>query len=284
MYAGRKGKCPKKQILIMSDIAEYYDNRAKYQLLPYDEDWDNVIDKFSKVLNSRILKIFGNRTLKVLDCTCGIGTQAIALGKLGHDVTASDISPEMVKYAETYSSARNVFPKFIVQDLREEFPDELDERFDLTVSLNNSLIFVSNDENGDKELLKSFQNLYKLTKPGGCLMISLRPYDEYQEKQLHAPPNRQWKFREIQGETVRFRQQYNWLSDNKHYVCDTYYDFLENEGIRTVKESVKVRAWKEHEIVTASNQAGFTKNQIEIVADPNGHYREKWFYLIKPRA
>lgn len=263
-------------------IAEYYNQRAKYQLLPYDEDWDTVIEKFSKVIDTRLRYIFGDKKLKVLDCTCGIGTQAISCAKLGHHIWASDISSEMIKYAQKYSAERGENIHSFIQDVREPFSENYKNKFDAVLSLNNSLVFVSNNKNADTELTTSFKNIFDILNDNGIFMISLRPYDEYLISKPLSPPNREYKFRKVGDDTVKFYQRYDWLDDNKHYICKTFYDFLQNDGsINTVSEEIKIRAWREKEIVDKLKKSGFTKIHTEIIEDKTGHYREKWFLAVK---
>ena len=49
-------------------------------------------------------KVFQNngydKQVRILDCACGIGTQAVGLALLGYHVTASDISSEEIKEAK----------------------------------------------------------------------------------------------------------------------------------------------------------------------------------------
>ena len=52
----------------------------------------------------------------VLDMTCGTGAQAIGLGERGYDVTACDISSEMVRIAE--EKARGLPIRFYQGDIR----------------------------------------------------------------------------------------------------------------------------------------------------------------------
>ena len=48
--------------------------------------------------NDDVLKDVGPKA-RILDCSCGIGTFAIALAKLGYEVSGSDGSPGMIEQA-----------------------------------------------------------------------------------------------------------------------------------------------------------------------------------------
>ena len=74
------------------DITQtFYDNLASQ----YDKlflDWQAATHEQALILD----KIFRDKgfdnTARILDCACGIGTQAIGIASLGYSVTASDIS------------------------------------------------------------------------------------------------------------------------------------------------------------------------------------------------
>ena len=74
------------------DITQtFYDNMASQ----YDKlflDWQATTREQAVILD-RIFSAYGfDRGARVLDCACGIGTQAIGLAALGYPVTASDLS------------------------------------------------------------------------------------------------------------------------------------------------------------------------------------------------
>ena len=75
----------------MSIIQNFYDNMAAH----YDKlflDWQASTKEQAELLD-RLFRDNGfDRSACVLDCACGIGTQAIGLAALGYDVTGSDIS------------------------------------------------------------------------------------------------------------------------------------------------------------------------------------------------
>ena len=54
-----------------------------------------------------VLKDAGPKA-RILDCSCGIGTFAIALAKLGYEVSGSDGSPGMIEQANLAASNANV--------------------------------------------------------------------------------------------------------------------------------------------------------------------------------
>ena len=86
-----------------------YDELAESYHLIFD-DWDAAILRQRDVL-ARLLPVpaVGKR---VLDCACGIGTQAIGLAMLGYSVEGSDPSGPSINRARREATARGLKAKF----------------------------------------------------------------------------------------------------------------------------------------------------------------------------
>lgn len=69
-------------------VARFYDELADDYHLIY-ADWDASIRRQGAALDALI----GQDRADVLDCACGIGTQAIGLALRGHRVTGTDLTP-----------------------------------------------------------------------------------------------------------------------------------------------------------------------------------------------
>lgn len=83
----------------MSDlIKKFYDDFADDYHLIF-EDWDASMKRQSNVLDRIFVNQFKQprQELKVYDCSCGIGTQAIGLALLGYKVHATDLSHRAVR-------------------------------------------------------------------------------------------------------------------------------------------------------------------------------------------
>lgn len=82
-----------------STIQTFYDNMASQ----YDKlfmDWQASTREQAELLNTIFQNYGYGNNAKLLDCSCGIGTQAIGLALLGYDVTASDISDKELEEAK----------------------------------------------------------------------------------------------------------------------------------------------------------------------------------------
>ncbi|MBQ9109663.1 MAG: hypothetical protein IJY02_06565, partial [Oscillospiraceae bacterium] len=83
----------------MDSIQTFYANLASQ----YDklfQDWQSATREQAEILE-RLFREYGfDLSAKVLDCACGIGTQAIGLAAIGYGVTASDISEKELEEAK----------------------------------------------------------------------------------------------------------------------------------------------------------------------------------------
>src|SRR5690606_40918171 len=60
-------------------------------------DWKQSVHRQAKVLGKFIAAHKGDPPLTILDCACGIGTQAIGLALAGYSVYGTDLSPEAIE-------------------------------------------------------------------------------------------------------------------------------------------------------------------------------------------
>ena len=81
--------------LAANDTTDFYSAVAEHYHLFY-RDWEATLDREGALLR-RTLSAHGVKT--VLDASCGTGTQAIALARLGFVVIATDITQEMINQA-----------------------------------------------------------------------------------------------------------------------------------------------------------------------------------------
>ncbi|HEX5323630.1 MAG TPA: class I SAM-dependent methyltransferase [Capsulimonadaceae bacterium] len=149
----------------------FYDDLAPFYHLIYP-DWEASIARQANDLDRMIQVHFpGSRT--ILDASCGIGTQALGLAKLGYQVSGSDLSPASVARAMRESEARGLAINWQVADMR-----TLDEtwpcQFDLVIACDNAIPHLLSDD----EIEVAFRALLACTKPGGGCLISVRDYTQ----------------------------------------------------------------------------------------------------------
>ncbi|RDV11000.1 class I SAM-dependent methyltransferase [Arthrobacter sp. RT-1] len=154
----------------MATPEEFYDALAsEYHLLFADWWW---AAQWHGRLIAGILAERGITRGRLLDCTCGIGTQALPLATLGYDVTATDVSKAAVARARVEAAARGIDVAFKVCDVR-DLRDHVDGTFDVVITCDNALPHLLTDEH----LQRALGSIRACLRPRGLLLISLRDYD-----------------------------------------------------------------------------------------------------------
>ena len=79
-------------------VLSFYELLADHFHLIFD-DWDKSIERQARILNPLLAAQGCGHPLKILDCACGIGTQALGFASFGHRVVTSDLSRAAVNRA-----------------------------------------------------------------------------------------------------------------------------------------------------------------------------------------
>jgi SAM-dependent methyltransferase len=108
---------------------------------------------------------------QILDVSCGIGTQAIALSQQGYSVVASDLSNNAIERARKEAAARALDIAFSVCDMREARAHHGRE-FDVVISCDNSVAHLLTDA----DLLGALKEMRACLKIGGGCLITVRDY------------------------------------------------------------------------------------------------------------
>jgi glycine/sarcosine N-methyltransferase len=159
----------------MDSTLRFYNALAGDYHLIFD-DWAAAGERHAKMIDALIQgkKKASPDSLKLLDCSCGIGTQTIGLAKLGYNVTASDLSPKAIRRAKREAKRFGILnAKFRVADFC-ELERKVKERFDVVISFDNSLPHLLTEE--DLEL--ACRNIRNILNDGGLFFASIRDYDK----------------------------------------------------------------------------------------------------------
>jgi len=119
----------------------------------------------------------------VLDCACGIGTQALGLVSHGWSVIGSDLSPTATSRARTEATGRDVRLPVAVADMC-ALPFT-DAGLAALVCADNALPHLTTS--GD--LAVALAEFRRVLRPGGVALISTRDYDRArQDLPTSSPP------------------------------------------------------------------------------------------------
>ena len=91
----------------MDIVQTFYDNLATH----YDKlflDWQATSKEQAVILDRIFMNSGFDKGASILDCACGIGTQAIGLAAIGYNVTGSDISDGEITEAKERAAKNNV--------------------------------------------------------------------------------------------------------------------------------------------------------------------------------
>ena len=155
----------------MNETKQFYAGLSPFYHLIYP-DWEASLQRQAASLDSIIRDSWGMGVSSILDVSCGIGTQALGLAKLGYDITASDLSPEEVARAQAEAKQRHLAIHFSVADMRDAFNHHARE-FDVVISCDNSVPHLLTDE----DILSAFRQFFRCTRPGGGCLITVRDYE-----------------------------------------------------------------------------------------------------------
>jgi SAM-dependent methyltransferase len=214
----------------------FYDGLAGTYDLMFP-DWDASIARQAAQLSE-----FIPPGAHVLDCACGIGTQAIGLAQRGYSVVGSDLSPKAASRAVSEASARGVSLPAFAADMR-ALPFA-DGSFDVVLAADNAVphLLAADD------VLAALREMRRVLRPGGRLILSTRDYDTIRrERPLSTPPS------VGPGRVVSF-QLWHW--DGDQYELEMF-QLHEADSWRAVVSKARYWAITRHELTELAARAGF---------------------------
>ena len=188
----------------MSITQTFYDNMASQ----YDKlflDWHATTREQAALLDKLLRDRGCGPASRVLDCACGIGTQAIGLAALGYPVTASDISDGELAEAKKRAEKDHVDIRFEHADFR-ALSGTFSERFDIIICMDNALPHMLTPE----DLAQAIGSITDRLAEGGLFVASIRDYDDLlTRKPPYSPP---YIHKTALGQRVSF-QTWDWEGD-----------------------------------------------------------------------
>ncbi len=150
-------------------MPDFYDDLAPlYHLI--HQDWPASVRRQGTQL-AALIHAEWPANHRVLDVSCGIGTQAIGLALQGFAVTGSDLSAASVQRARQEAGQWGVSLALSVCDVR-QVRGHHGTGFGVVISADNSLPHLLTDE----DLLLALEQMRACLAPGGGCLITLRDY------------------------------------------------------------------------------------------------------------
>lgn len=229
----------------MSHVRRFYDELAP----DYHEmfrDWDAAIEWQAKALNGFI----GSDPKTILDCACGIGTQAIGLALAGHKVTGSDLSPVAITRAQREAAQRGVRLPCCAADMR-RLPFR-SSGFDVVLCADNAVAHLLTAE----DVVAGLSQMRRVLVAGGRLVLTMRG-DYLQLRRERRSATLPQMSTGPGGRTVSF-QLWDWHSDGEHYDLE-HIQLHDLDGERRVSTR-RTTSWalSQQQVSDFARQAGFT--------------------------
>ena len=194
-------------------LAEIYDKTIE---VDYNK-WINFIVEY---FDSKKIKLYGK---KLLELGCGTGNMTFKLKELGMDITALDLSDEMLHNAKQKALKKRLKLLFINQNM---IDFNINKTFDFVFSFCDGYNYIIKE----KDLLNSFKRTYSHLNEGGYFIFDI---------------STAYKLKEKLGNNTFTRNE-----DELSYIWDNYIngDILEMYITFFVKCGDLYKCFKEHHI------------------------------------
>lgn len=244
----------------MNITQTFYDNMAAQ----YDklfQDWQAATKEQAWILNKIITDSGFDISAQILDCACGIGTQAIGLAAIGYSVTASDISNGELAEAAVRAEKNGVSIRFLHADFC-ALSDTFSEQFDIVIAMDNALPHMLSSES----LEKAVKSITGRIRPGGIFIASIRDYDSLlAEKPPYSAP---YIHQTDNGQRVSFQ---TWVWNGDYYHLVQY--IIDDEGeLQVSKFECEYRAIRREELTNLLLSGGCRK-VIWKFPEETGYYQ-----------
>ena len=216
---------------------------ASYDGLMADGIYRRRADYLEKLFQKSAIPV---RT--VLDLACGTGTIACLLAAKGYDVTATDLSEEMLTQGMNKAAALERPPFFLLQSMPKL---HLLEPVDAAVSTLDSLNYLTRE----KDIRETFRRVFRYLKPGGSFIFDVNtPYKlRRMDCQLYT------------DETEESYCVWRTFFSEKQKICTYQVDLfrLRPDGAwERDYEEHRERAWSAAELTELLSAAGFERIRI----------------------
>ena len=223
----------------------YHHLADSYDSLTTDVDYDATVRFYRTLLDRE-----GLCPATAVDLACGTGSVALRLADMGLQVTAVDLSEEMLCVASQKAQDHPNPPVFVCQSLQKL---NLPRAVDLAVCALDSLNYIVDPE----DCQEAIRRVFRILNPGGCFIFDV---------------NTPCKLRAMDGQVF--------LDENEDTYCVWRGDFDEESRILTYgmdlfqrsgplwQRSCEIHqeyAYTQQELCAYLKQAGFTR--IEVFGD-----------------
>ncbi len=240
------------------DYAKYYD------LIYKDKDYEKEVDFIENIF-------WKNKPKKILEVGCGTGNYTKILLKRGYEVTALDISEDMLKIAEEKCAC-----KFIKGDIRSV---SVNDKFDVCIAMFAVMGYITRNS----DIIKALNNIHRHLKPNGIFIFDvwngLAVMRLLPERRVKKAENDKVKVIRVAVPNLR----------SFDHICEVNYRLLilnkEDNTFKEINEKHVVRFYFPQEIRYYLENAGFKVLKICPFLDLNGKVDETvWNVTVIAKA
>lgn len=216
----------------------YHALADSYDRLTWDVDYSAVVDFYWQILRQE-----GLRPKTAVDLACGTGSVAILLAKAGLQVTAVDMSQEMLTVAAQKAQTMKNPPLFVCQKLQRL---RLPRGVDLAVCALDSLDYLIDPD----QCALAIRRIYQALNPGGCFIFDV---------------NTPEKLRAMDGQVFLDEDEdvycvWRGEFDEQANICSYGMDLFQREGTvwRRSFEEHREYAYSQEQLTAFLRAAGFS--------------------------
>lgn len=249
----------------------FYDDMASAYHLIF-ADWAATIEQQGMILSA--LLPAPAAAGKVLDCACGIGTQALGLAGRGYQVEGSDLSAAEIERAKLEAGKRGLSIPFRTDDMR-LLDTSASGEYGVVLAFDNALPHLDSEEDIDQALAAMYQRL----RPGGRLMLSLRDYGPLMTQRPGMMPPAMFM---DDGRRRIVHQVWDWLDERRYMVHLYITRQMPDMAWKTSHFAGRYRAITPQEVAAHASKAGF--QQVQILPPAATGYYQPIVAAMRPAA
>lgn len=196
-----------------------------------------------------LLLRFGDRAnQKLLELGCGTGTHSFLLEAFGHEITATDLSADMIAKANQKGQLKGSKVKFAAQDMIQL--DQPDRPFDAVICLFDSFCYVLENEDVEGVLNRIHDHL----KPGGLFIFE---FWNAAAMITHLDPIRIKRLTSGADEIIKISEAELDYKHQQYKVNYTLYELKSDGGCHSYTEQHTNRYYQIQEMAYFMTRAGF---------------------------
>ncbi|HZD79113.1 MAG TPA: class I SAM-dependent methyltransferase [Actinomycetota bacterium] len=235
---------------------------GEYHLLL--DDWWEAAETHGRIIGGLLREHGVPPGEGLLDCTCGIGTQALPLARQGYRVLGTDLSAAAIARARKEAKERGIQVELAVSDVR-QVHRLVPSPVEAVIACDNSFAHLLTKD----DLRAALRSVRACLAPGRLFLASIRDYDRLSEERptgvvpLTYPTGGP---RRIVG------QAWEWSESAEALLIRLFILREEHDDWSCSLWATRLRAWRRHEVDSALGVAGF-HDIVWHFPDDSGYYQ-----------